>query len=182
MIIFSRFKSPSRRSADNTFFIYDDGEVSSDIWIVVDSYGHALSLRSRLISTLRGLSILSVVSAASASTMSTIPTATSPDISDVQFVWIIFPSGFVNHNLDYTISYSYGLSPFTDGFVAVYLVNPSGFVYFGFNNDANNSYGKIALRRRIAPAMRTVSTLMVTSATAMVTVLTVIPTDIFLSI
>ena len=32
-------RSPSRRSTDNTFFIYDDGEVSSDIWIVVDSYG-----------------------------------------------------------------------------------------------------------------------------------------------
>ena len=31
--------SPSRRSTDNTFFVYNDGEVSSDIWIVVDSYG-----------------------------------------------------------------------------------------------------------------------------------------------
>lgn len=32
-------RSPSRRSTDNTFFVYDDGNVSSDIWIVVDSYG-----------------------------------------------------------------------------------------------------------------------------------------------
>ena len=38
-----------------------------------------------------------------------IPTGLSPDVSDTQFVWMIFPSGFVNHNLDYTISYSYGL-------------------------------------------------------------------------
>lgn len=32
----------------------------------------------------------------------------SPDTSDIQFVWMVFPSGFINHNLDYTISYSYG--------------------------------------------------------------------------
>lgn len=41
--------------------------------------------------------------------MSTVPTAyISPDTSDIQFVWMVFPSGFINHNLDYTISYSYG--------------------------------------------------------------------------
>lgn len=34
----------------------------------------------------------------------------SPDTSDIQFVWMIFPSGFINHNLDYTISYSYGIA------------------------------------------------------------------------
>ena len=34
----------------------------------------------------------------------------SPDISDVRFVWMIFPSGFINHNLDYTISYFLRLS------------------------------------------------------------------------
>ena len=26
----------------------------------------------------------------------------SPDTSDIQFVWMVFPSGFINHNLDYT--------------------------------------------------------------------------------
>ena len=38
-VSYGRTISPSRRSTDNTFFVYDDGDVSSDIWIVVDSYG-----------------------------------------------------------------------------------------------------------------------------------------------
>lgn len=104
-----RIQSPSRRSTDNTFFIYADGEVSSDIWIVVDSYGHASSLRSRLISTLRGLSILPVVSAASASTMSTIPTATSPDTSDAGIASYVHSSGDVNYYGSNTVFYSYGI-------------------------------------------------------------------------
>ena len=39
LLMFYITRSPSRRSTDNAFFVYDDGEVSSDIWIVVDSYG-----------------------------------------------------------------------------------------------------------------------------------------------
>ena len=42
LLMFYITRSPSRRSAENTFFIYDDGEVSSDIWIVVDSYGRTI--------------------------------------------------------------------------------------------------------------------------------------------
>ena len=65
------------------------------------------------------------------------------------------------------------LSPSTDISFITWQVFLSGEVDSGYVYD---SYGKIALRRRIAPAMHTVSTPMVTSATAMATALTVIPT------
>ena len=67
----------------------------------------------------------------------------SPDISDVQFIWMIFPSGFVNHNLDYTISYSYGrISPVTTISEFTQIVYPNGILNNG-SYGVDNSYGTL---------------------------------------
>ena len=98
---------------------------------------------------------------------------------------------------DYISTYSYGdISPHTNSsFGFIWYIFNLGYTV-NLNNSGRNSYGiwwgnvlpnisknigGFALRRRIAPAMRTVSTLMVTSATAMATALTVIPTASTLS-
>ena len=67
----------------------------------------------------------------------------SPDISDAQFVWMIFPSGFINHNLDYTISYSYGrISPVTTISEFTQIVYPNGILNNG-SYGVDNSYGTL---------------------------------------
>ena len=94
--------------------------------------------------------------------------------------WSVRSDGDVVFDYDVgsvSVTYSYGrlISPYSFGSDYACFVTSSGNVDY-FRYYVGGSYSKIALRRRIAPAMRTVSTLMVTSATVMATASTVIPT------
>ena len=137
-------RSPNTSHSGYAWLVYSSGYVGSDVaygYNVYSSYGriiagrvHVLQLYVFLCNGRRKYDyICSRISLR----------RRSPDISDVRFVWMIFPSGFINHNLDYTISYSYGrISPVTTISEFTQIVYPNGILNNG-SYGVDNSYGTL---------------------------------------